>query len=76
VTTLEPPPGCSSVELGAALDARGIELHYRTRELRERNWLQVALMGEHTDAEVRRLLEALAATVRPRSPVQSLQNRR
>lgn len=76
VTTLEPPPGRSSVELGAALDARGIELHYRTRELRERNWLQVALMGEHTDAEVRRLLEALAATVRPRSPVQSLQNRR
>jgi aspartate aminotransferase-like enzyme len=65
VTTVEPPARIASVKLGETHGrARGIELHYRTRELRERNWLQIALMGEQTDAEVERLLGELATAVR------------
>jgi aspartate aminotransferase-like enzyme len=64
VTTVEPPARIASVKLGETMDNRGIELHYRTRELRERNWLQIALMGEQTDAEVERLLGELATAVR------------
>lgn len=61
VTTIEPPGSLSAFALGEDLESRGIELHYRTRELRGRNWMQIALMDDPSDAEVGRLLAELAA---------------
>jgi aspartate aminotransferase-like enzyme/GNAT superfamily N-acetyltransferase len=42
--------------VGDALRARGHLLSYRSAYLRERNWIQVALMGECSRAKLRRLL--------------------
>jgi aspartate aminotransferase-like enzyme/predicted N-acetyltransferase YhbS len=64
VTTLEPPFSISAFRLGELLEIRGIEVHYRTRELRQRNWMQIALMSEPDGAAVERLLAELALAVR------------
>jgi aspartate aminotransferase-like enzyme len=42
-----------------ALSAQGIEIAWQSRYLQERNWLQIALMGEIGDAALRRLPAAL-----------------
>jgi aspartate aminotransferase-like enzyme len=60
VTTLAVPPPLDAVRVGRALEDAGFALHYRTAPLRERNWIQVCLMGEARSAsDVSALLRAL-----------------
>jgi aspartate aminotransferase-like enzyme len=48
-----------SARLGNALERRHVFLHYRNRYLLERNWIQLALMGEHASREVTDCLQIL-----------------
>ena len=45
VVTVVLPRGCDSVRVGEALEARGIRSSFRSRYLRERNWIQACMMG-------------------------------
>ena len=56
------PPGIGAAEVVRALATRGIDLAWQSRYLRERNWLQIALMGE-VDATVAGSLATTIATV-------------
>ena len=60
IVTFVPPRGGSAVTLGDVLASAGFALSYRSEYLRERNWIQIALMGECPEAKVERLLGALA----------------
>lgn len=53
------PPAVSSVAVGDRLKAHGCLVSYGSRYLRERNWLQLCLMGEYDDAALRGLPQAL-----------------
>ena len=55
--------GIDSEQMGRALDARGFHTSYASGYLRERNWLQICLLGEVSRAELERLLPVLAAQV-------------
>jgi aspartate aminotransferase-like enzyme len=46
VTTIELPESLSSEWVGRKLSEYGYQLSYRSRYLRERNWIQICLMGE------------------------------
>jgi aspartate aminotransferase-like enzyme len=46
VTTIALPQTISSEWVGRKLDEAGFQLSYRSRYLRERNWIQICLMGE------------------------------
>lgn len=59
IVTFIPPRGGDSMLLGDALASAGFALSYRSDYLRERNWIQVALMGECPDEKVERLLQAI-----------------
>lgn len=55
--------GASAREVAGALSAEGFEIAWQSRYLLERNWLQIALMGEIDDDALRRLPGALRAAV-------------
>ncbi|HET9426351.1 MAG TPA: GNAT family N-acetyltransferase [Gemmatimonadaceae bacterium] len=57
--TLVPPTGASAQGLGDALAAMGMSLSYHSDYLRERNWIQVALMGRCPREKVSALLDAM-----------------
>lgn len=59
VITLVLPEGDSSKRLGDDLFVNGFRVHYESKYLVERNWLQIAVMEPLEDAEVERLLEVL-----------------
>ena len=59
IVTFTPPHGGDSLPLGDALASAGFALSYRSDYLRERNWIQIALMGECPDEKVKRLIEAI-----------------
>jgi aspartate aminotransferase-like enzyme len=61
IVTFIPPNGGDSLVLGDALASAGFALSYRSDYLRERNWIQIALMGECPDEKVERLLQAIEA---------------
>ncbi len=46
VTTIALPDAISSEWVGRKLSESGYQLSYRSRYLRERNWIQICLMGE------------------------------
>lgn len=46
VTTIELPETISSEWVGRKLNEAGYQLSYRSHYLRERNWIQICLMGE------------------------------
>jgi hypothetical protein len=48
-------------DVAAALANQGIEVAYQSSYLRQRNWLQIALMGEVDAAALRQLPGALAS---------------
>lgn len=63
ILTLEIPREVRTAEVATALAAQGIEIAWQSQYLIERNWMQVALMGE-TDADaLRSLPDALAGSV-------------
>jgi aspartate aminotransferase-like enzyme/GNAT superfamily N-acetyltransferase len=59
MVTLVLEPGDSAMELGDALARAGFALSYRSKYLRERNWIQIALMGECSRQKIELLLRAL-----------------
>lgn len=59
IVTFIPPRGADACKLGDALASAGFALSYRSDYLRERNWIQIALMGECPDEKVDRLLRAI-----------------
>lgn len=60
VTTLALPPELDGRTLGRGLDALGIQIHYESGYLRERNWVQLCLMGAVQDPDLERAAAALA----------------
>ncbi|MBM4298657.1 MAG: aminotransferase class V-fold PLP-dependent enzyme [Deltaproteobacteria bacterium] len=72
VTTIALPANLNSRILGAELEDAGYLLSYRSGYLAQRNWLQICLMGEIFEAELRALVDALrrvftATVTRPAS---------
>jgi aspartate aminotransferase-like enzyme len=59
VTTIALPPNLDSRLLGTQLEEAGYLLSYRSGYLLQRNWLQVCLMGEIDEADLRALVAAL-----------------
>lgn len=70
VITVPIPARHTAIDVAARLSSQGIDLAYQSGYLRERNWLQISLMGEIDTAAVRRLPGALAEAtgVRRRAP--------
>jgi aspartate aminotransferase-like enzyme len=64
VITLQVPADTSSADVARALARKGIEVAWQSRYLRERNWLQIALMGEIDAAALQRLPALLSALLR------------
>ena len=65
----------SAAELGDALDRAGFALSYRSAYLRERNWIQIALMGECTRHKLELLLRAMRPLCSQWSGAQSRERR-
>jgi aspartate aminotransferase-like enzyme len=64
IVTFVPPRGGSAVTLGDVLASAGFALSYRSDYLRERNWIQIALMGECPDEKVERLLDRIGEALK------------
>ena len=65
IVTVPMPAGIRAAEVAAALSARGFDLAWQSRYLQQRNWLQVALMGEIDESALRVLPDVLATYVAP-----------
>lgn len=61
VITIALPAAISAATVGEQLERAGFLLSHRSRYLAERNWIQIALMGEVSRHSCERLLGALAA---------------
>jgi aspartate aminotransferase-like enzyme len=61
IITVPMPDGVSAAAVARALAQRGIEIAWQSGYLRERNWLQIALMGEVDELALQLLPDALAA---------------
>lgn len=66
VTTLALPRELSSLAVAAALDNEGIQLSAYSGYLVERNWIQVALMGEYDRSALRELPDAITRAMASR----------
>ena len=55
--------GIDSEQMGRALEAQGFYTSYASGYLRERDWLQICLLGEVTRPQLERLLPVLAAQI-------------
>lgn len=51
--------------LGEALERRGFSLSFRSRHLRERNWLQISLLGDPPQYAVEQFVQALCQEAVP-----------
>ena len=62
VTTIAlPEKEIDSEQLGRALESQGFYTSYASGYLRDRNWLQICLMGEVSRSQLERLMPVLAA---------------
>jgi len=65
IVTIALPRGVDSQAVAMALEAGGIQIAWMSAYLRQRNWVQLCLMGEFDSAAVRRapqlLVQAIAA---------------
>jgi aspartate aminotransferase-like enzyme len=68
VTTIVLPPEARSCRVGSALEERGFELSHASSYLRERNWIQICLMGEHGRDDLAPLPRLLREMVRSAAP--------
>ena len=75
IVTLALSPDDSALLLGDALARAGFEVSYRSAYLRQRNWLQVALMGECAHPKLALLLRAMRELRRQWSVDQSRSRR-
>ncbi len=67
ITTVALPPTVHSRTLGKELDDAGYFLSYMSGYLLERNWLQICLMGELSEPELRSLVEVLRRAITEQS---------
>ncbi|MBF8253806.1 MAG: aminotransferase class V [Deltaproteobacteria bacterium] len=75
VTTVALPPTVRSRTLGKELDDTGYFLGYMSGYLLERNWLQICLMGEISELELRSLVEVLRRAITEQSSRSGIQPR-
>ena len=61
ITIALPNKSIDSARMGTALESLGFYTSYASGYLRERNWLQVCLMGEVSRPQLERLIPVLAA---------------
>ncbi|MFI5150326.1 MAG: aminotransferase class V-fold PLP-dependent enzyme [Bacteroidia bacterium] len=64
ITTIVPHDGISSVELGDEIKTQGVETSYNSGYLKVRNQLQIAIMGQHTQTDIKAFLDALEASMK------------
>ncbi|MEQ9619731.1 MAG: GNAT family N-acetyltransferase [Deltaproteobacteria bacterium] len=64
--TVQLPGWLDSSETGLRLERSGFLLNWRSVYLRERNWIQIALMGECTRERIMPLLGLLGNVIKPR----------
>ena len=64
VLTVVVPDGARSVDVGDRLEQAGYLLSYMSCYLRERNWIQICLMGECSKESIAPMLETLQACCR------------
>lgn len=64
IITLSPGAAFSSKRLGEFLEKKGILTHYRNPYLLQRNWLQIALMGNVPPAGAEKLIAAMDSFLR------------
>lgn len=64
VTTIELPGATQSSDIACALGQAGFEVAWRSVYLAERNWIQIALMGDYDCSVLRELPDAVARAVR------------
>jgi aspartate aminotransferase-like enzyme len=64
VATMAFPAHTSSSTLGSRMAQRGIQLNWESNYLRQRNWLQICLMGEFREAALQVLPSILANEIR------------
>ena len=72
IVTIALPRSVRAARLAGELAAAGFRVAHASRYLAERNWLQIALMGEYSREQLRRLaaaLDAHAGVKRPRAAV-------
>lgn len=60
VTTVALPPQVNSMDFGESLENAGFSLSYRSAYLRERNWIQICLMGAFSWHDIELLLHAMS----------------
>jgi len=65
VLTIAMPPEISAIRVGDALANAGVHLSYRSDYLLERNWLQICLMGQYTQATINGVLTMLQRHAKP-----------
>jgi aspartate aminotransferase-like enzyme len=70
IVTIALPPDQDVDDFGDQVAAAGFELSFRSAYLRNRNWIQVSLMGECSREKLARLLNALDV-LRPTASVVS-----
>jgi len=63
--TISLPDWLNSSELGQKLQDEGFFLHWRSRYLIERNWIQIALMGECSQEQIQPLFKLLSSIDNP-----------
>ncbi len=61
ITIALPKKSIDSARMGTALESLGFYTSYASGYLRERNWLQICLMGEVSRPQLERLIPVLAA---------------
>jgi aspartate aminotransferase-like enzyme len=62
ITTIV-PEGISSVVLGDMIKAEGVETSYNSGYLKERNQLQISIMGEHSEKDIERFVAELESAL-------------
>jgi aspartate aminotransferase-like enzyme len=65
VLTIALPATANSLLVGEAMDVAGFLLSYRSGYLRERNWIQICLMGNYEQAMLDAVVAKLRHVVRP-----------
>jgi aspartate aminotransferase-like enzyme len=65
VVTIALPPGQNSVELGRQLQRAGYLLSYNSDYLRQRNWIQICLLGEYSQEKLESLTTWLGKNAQP-----------
>jgi aspartate aminotransferase-like enzyme len=64
IITIEIPKDISSMDIGESLLYQGFQLHYESGYLRDRNWIQIACVGNYTTSELERMVQIISKVYR------------